>query len=209
MRTDGPLARINRTIHGDTVVVGRLMLTCEQMLRDRGCTRVTRADDVHLAVENGTALLRGRGPGVAVDVFVIGSEDRVGVKHARAVLDACADDGATAVVVSAEGPTAFTRKECEGRAMQFFCARVLCYNVSQHSLVPRHERVEKPPEGVSVEALPKLPDTDPVAQYYHWPVGTVVRVWRCFSGHEPVPYYRVVCTSGGVSTDEEACADEE
>ena len=49
-----------------------------------------------------------------------------------------------------------------------------------------------PPAGVTREQLPRILDTDPVVRYHAWPCGAVVRVWRVFGGHEPIPYFRVV-----------------
>ena len=174
--------------------MGRVVLTCEEMLRDRGCASVARADDLAKALEEGTRpVLRGRGGPRDVDVYVH-AEERVGVKYARAVLEA-SGDGVTCLVVSVEGPTPFTRKECEGKPMEFFCARELVYNVTKHHLVPPHEVVPEPPEGTTRDTLPKMLETDPVARYYAWPVGTVVRVVRRFGGCEPIPYFRVVVGS--------------
>ena len=74
--------------------------------------------------------------------------------------------------------------------MQFFCARDLAVNVTRHALVPRHERVARAP--AAAEHLPRILESDRVVQYYGWGAGTIVRVWRCFGGHEPTPYFRVV-----------------
>jgi DNA-directed RNA polymerase subunit H (RpoH/RPB5) len=165
------------------------------MLRDRGCARVARGADVRAALDAAPApALTGRGGPADYDVYVHG-EERVGVKYARAVLERAG--GARAVVVSLEGPTPFTRKECEGRPIEFFRAAELCANVTRHALVPRHERVDAPPAGVAREQLPRIHDTDPVVRYHAWPCGAVVRVWRVFGGHEPIPYFRVVGPAGG------------
>ena len=170
-----------------------MTITCEEMLRDRGCARVTCEADALETIRDGTPLLRGRGGRVDYDIYVHG-EERVGVKFARNVLEA---SDSSVVIVSIEGPTPFTRKECEGRPVQFLLARDLCYNVTHHALVPHHERVAEAP--APPDKLPKILDTDSVAQYHGWPVGTVVRVWRHFGGHEPVPYFRVVAlATGGV-----------
>ena len=183
---------IHKTVHGDGAdILGRIVLTCEEMLKDRGCDQVFRADDLLGGVQAGAALLRARGGGVDVNVYIHG-EERVGVKAARMILDECEEAGVTALLVSIDGPTPFTRKEFDGKAVQFMDARSLCYNVTRHALVPKHVRVEAPPAGVEVKSLPKLLETDAVVQYYGWPVGTVVRVSRCFGGHEPIPYFRVV-----------------
>tara|TARA_B110000046_G_scaffold15883_1_gene15250 strand:+ start:4090 stop:4578 length:489 start_codon:yes stop_codon:yes gene_type:complete len=162
------------------------------MLRDRGCGRVTRAADRDAAVAEGLPLMHGSG-GREVDVYVHG-EDKVGVKAARLALEARAHAKVEVVMISPDGPTPFTRKECED-AIQFFCARDVCVNVTRHALVPKHDKVDAPPPSTSVEALPKILTTDRVVQYYAWPVGTVVRVWRCYGGHEPVPYFRVVAAA--------------
>ena len=62
--------------------------------------------------------------------------------------------------------------------------------------MPKHERMSAPPDGVTREQLPKILEGDPIVQYHNWPVGTVVRVWRRFGGHERVPYFRVVAAGG-------------
>lgn len=150
------------------------------MLSDRGCARVR----VHVPPVGELGLLAEGDARVRVYLC---TEDRVGVKYARAVLDAGAEQ---AVVVSIDGPTPFTRKECE--RIQFFTARDLCVNVTKHHLVPKHERVTGPPAGIDAAHLPRLLDTDRVVQYYGWKVGSVVRIHRVFGGHEPITYYRVV-----------------
>ena len=162
------------------------------MLRDRGCETVVRAADPLAAIEAGTPpVVRGRGAKANVDVHVH-TDDKVGVKWARSVLDAREDEGISVVVVSIDGPTPFTRKECEGKPIQFMLARDMCVNVTRHQLVPKHECVDAPPPGVSADELPKILESDPIVQYHDWPVGTVVRVVRRFGGHEPTPYFRVV-----------------
>lgn len=186
-------ANVHRSVHGDGWdVLQRVVTTCEQMLGDRGCTRITHARDLAACLRETTPVMRGRGDR-SVDVYVHG-EERVGVKYARAVLDASttADPDCRVVIVSVEGPTPFTRKECEGRPVQFFAARDLCYNVTRHALVPRHERVASHPD---VASLPRILDTDRVVQYYDWPVGACVRVVRVFGGHEPVSFFRVVVSA--------------
>jgi DNA-directed RNA polymerase subunit H (RpoH/RPB5) len=96
------------------------------------------------------------------------------------------------VVISPSGPTPFTRKEFERSNVQFFLTRDMCYNPTRHALVPRHEVVRCPPEGVSREELPRLLSSDRIVQYYNWPIGTIVHIRRVFGGHEPVSYFRIV-----------------
>ena len=173
-------------MHGNgKEVIGRILRTCDEMLKDRGCAAVSWCEE---EVEGGILFLRGRG-GEEVDVFLL-SEPKVGVKQARAILDKSGERNV--VLVSLEGATPFTKKECEGRTVQFMLARDLCVNVTKHSLVPTHTMVDSPPPNMSVEQLPRILDTDPIVQYYRWPIGSVVKVCRVFAGNEEIPYFRVV-----------------
>lgn len=192
---------IHKSVHGDDGrdLLERILTTCEAMLRDRGCVEVGRADDPAGVVASGgmTPVLVGRGEaGLAYDVFVH-AEDKVGVKYARTVLETREgeDDNVHCLIVSPQGPTPFTRRECDGKPVQFFLAKELCVNVTKHALVPKHERValsDVHPPVASPAQLPRLFLSDPIVRYHDWGVGTVVRVWRRFGGHEPVPYFRVV-----------------
>lgn len=156
---------------------------------DRGCTTVTRSE-LTRAVRAGSPIIVGRRRDDHETHIFLSEEDKVGIKAARVILDAAGDNDV--ILVSLEGPTPFTRRACEGTRLQFMLARNLCFNVTHHALVPRHERLEEPPSGVTRAQLPKLLDNDPVVQYHNWPVGTVVRVWRTYAGHEPLPYFRCV-----------------
>ena len=120
------------------------------------------------------------------------AEDKVGVKFVRTVLEAASGD---VIIISLDGPTPFTKKECDGKRIQFFLIKELCENITHHSLVPKHERVESLPPDILKEHLPLILETDPIVQYHNWPIGTVVRVLRSFGGHEPIPYLRVVSSA--------------
>lgn len=183
------LGGVQRCVHGDGArTLSAIAKTCEDMLRDRGCTDV----QVHVPplVDEHGLLARGETrDGGAMRVYLC-TDDRVAVKYARAVLEAQDANDARPIVVSIEGPTPFTRKECD--RIQFFTAAELCVNVTKHCLVPRHERVAEPPSGVAREQLPRILETDRVVQYFGWGRGDVVRIRRVFGGHEPIVYYRVV-----------------
>lgn len=186
---------IHKSLHGDgRDIVMRTLRVLREMLSDRGCTSITDLvdpGDIAEAIARGGCLLKGRGPSIRVDVY-FAPEDKVGVKYVRSILEQ-REEAADVVVVSVDGATPFTRKECEGRAIQFFLARDLCFNVTKHSLVPKHERVQEFPG--TREELPQILDTDPIVQYYNYPPGVVLRTMRPFGGHEPIPYYRVVVQS--------------
>lgn len=184
---------VHSTIHNDPHRIIQLIVrTGTKMLLARGVARVDQHDDVVKSIEeeDGLILTGYDAQGVVRERIYVHAEDRVGVKYARSIVEA--NEGCNAIIVSIEGPTPFTRRECD--SVQFMNARDLCVNVVDHTLVPRHERIDASelPTGVSPESLPRLFDTDRVAQYYNWKVGTVVRITRNFGGHEPIPYYRVV-----------------
>ena len=156
------------------------MKTCEEMLRDRGCKHVTRTHDG----DEDRPAIQGWGGSTIMDVYVHSGE-RVGVKFART----CVEGSGRRDVIIVGVPTAFTRKEFEGR-VQFFAPGQVCYNVTHHALVPKHTVVAS--TQFKVDNLPVMKKTDPVAQYYGWDVGTVVRIERVFGGHEPVVFFRLV-----------------
>jgi len=171
-------------------VLGRILMTCEEMIKDRWFSTVERTDDLSQAISSPHPVLRGTSPeGACISVYVV-ADEKVGIKCARGILDA--EAGNDVVVVSLEGTTPFTRKECDGKKIQFLTARDLCVNKTRHHLVPRHVPVDAPPKGISVTSLPRILDTDPIVQYYNFPIGTILRMDRVFGGSEVNPYFRVV-----------------
>jgi len=176
------------------------MTTCVEMLEDRGCVQVQRCSvsqlcDVILAGEE--PVVQGWKADGSRVVIYIHSEERIGVKFARSTIErehGNREDEKVCelALISCEGPTPFTRKECEGKGVQFLSAKHMCQNVTRHTLVPRHERIDKCPEGYRREHLPKLLESDAVVQYYNWSPGTVVRIERHFGGNEPIVYFRLV-----------------
>lgn len=188
----GRLARIQQCVNGDgSQNLLSILKTCREMLRDRGF------DDVHeheLERDiNGCGLVLAgtcSNTGARLTVHIC-TEDRVGVKFARSVLET-SEEGVSNVIVSIDGPTPFTRKECQ--RVQFFTALELCKNVTRHCLVPAHTRIEADqlPGGMRVNNLPRILETDRVVQYYGWSCGTVVKIKRVMGGYEPINYFRVV-----------------
>ena len=189
---------IHKAIHGDgRWVLERIVTTCEQMLRDRGCIRVERCEDdlCETILDGSMPVMQGWYSSGARIALYVHAEDRVGVRFARMAIEremSRPDDPCELVIVSPEGPTPFTRKECEGKGVQFIPARSVCQNVLRHALVPKHERVETGPHNVRREHLPRILDTDAIVQYHNWPLGTIVKIERNFGGNEPSVYFRVV-----------------
>ena len=171
-------------------LVDRSIRTCQEMLHDRGCTKIV-VDSIEQVMESPIPLpvVKGRGGLVDIDVF-FHAEDRIGIKYARTVLDQ--PGNSLKIIVSCDGPTPFARKECDCKDVQFMQVKHICVNKTLHELVPKHEVVDLPPVGIDVKHLPRILESDPIVRYYGWPTGTIVKIMRKFGGHEEIPYFRVV-----------------
>jgi len=184
------LARIQQCVNGDGVRnLRNILKTCTEMLHDRGYRNISERSLDNPENTLGIVMTGQRAhyePNIRVHFCM---EDRVGVKFARSVIEM---DDANAIVVSIDGPTPFTRKECNG--VEFFSALELCNNVTHHCLVPQHMRIDASdlPHGMKVEHLPRILDSDRIVQYYAWSCGSVIRIKRVFGGYEPTIYFRVV-----------------
>lgn len=119
------------------------------------------------------------------------SEEKVPVKFLRQ----CSESGSDLdVIVSLEGPTPFTKKEADSmaeRRFQFFLVKDLARNKTKHRLVPKHSLCDdySPPDGITI---PKLLQTDPICQYYDFPLGSIVKIERRVGVHSTAPFYRRV-----------------
>ena len=186
---------VHSTIHGNAKNIMKILTTCEEMLRDRGYYQVQRTNDVEKSISHTSSVVWGeKENGQRIDIYM-SDDDKVGVKYARQLLEKKINAHFQVIIVSTDGPTPFARKEGDGHDVQFMTAKNLCFNVTQHALVPKHEVVEKPPNGLRCEQLPRILEVDPIVQYYNWPVGTIVRVSRCYAGHETISYFRYVVSS--------------
>lgn len=93
------------------------------------------------------------------------------------------------LVVAREKPAASAKKGIVelGKDVQFFDIKELQYNVSRHTLVPRHEVIRGEPEVEEVMQrfhvksryhLPLILSTDPMARYLALKPGQLVRITR-------------------------------
>ena len=193
------IGQLNNTAQKTTeqVLVSTLR-TCIEMLKDRGLDFVQACQTIDEITQNiidarPIVTASGRGPHTCIYFH---NEDRVGVKAMRQWIESSIADAI--IVVSLEGPTAFTRKEAEHNCpqVQFFLFRDLCVNITRHSLVPKHERITEKEIPLQLSAtmheLPMLWTTDRVAQYYAYRSGDLVRITRTAGTQEPVHYYRIV-----------------
>lgn len=168
-----------------------------EMLQDRGYTNIQACQTVEEITENmieGHYIVCGGGRKL-IQVF-FHNEDRVGVKQLRLWVEGSSADNI--IVVSLEGPTAFTRREADQnyKQVQFFLFKELCVNITKHCLVPFHEKIQmdKLPLELSstMDELPSLYTTDKVAQYYAFQPNDLIRITRTAGVQEPVFYYRMM-----------------
>jgi DNA-directed RNA polymerase I, II, and III subunit RPABC1 len=175
----------------------------EQMLSDRGCTDLrpigTGVDPILLC-----SCTDERGDSMAI---YLTDEIKVGVKSVRKLRD---DSRLTnmkhLLLASPEGLTPFAAKELkdiESQDSEFsvevFRKVELSFCVPHHILVPPHRVLGMTEKkfllahlGCRPNALPKLKESDPVARYYRYPTGAVVRIDRNIGTLECEPYFRVV-----------------
>tara|TARA_B100000683_G_scaffold139022_1_gene135440 strand:- start:779 stop:1303 length:525 start_codon:yes stop_codon:yes gene_type:complete len=130
-------------------------------------------------------------------VLYIDSEERTGIKRVRQLMEQHPDD---IVVVSIDGVTPFTKKEVAHEArITFFVAKEVMHNLPRHCLVPRHTALSQE----EAEAVKKrfhmmdhhwmlLLSSDPVARWYNWRIGTIVRIERTGLTQDTHVVYRKV-----------------
>lgn len=182
------LGRIHHTVDGDgRSMLQRVLTVLCELVTDRGGTDVAVSHEPLADIEQGEPVIITD----ELDVYVHG-EERISVKAVRALVQA--NPQKRILWVSLDGPTSVAKKEAQSLRVQFMPLKSVCYNITKHCLVPAHT----PFTGelsVDTQALPKLPETDPVVAYYGWEVGTVVQITRMWGGGEPVRYLRVVCAA--------------
>ncbi|KAL7667384.1 hypothetical protein ACOME3_010799 [Neoechinorhynchus agilis] len=88
------------------------------------------------------------------------------------------------------------KHEC---TIEHFLDSELMFNITQHELVPPHIRMSEDEKkvilekyGLSENQLPVLLRTDPVAKYYGFEKGTLVRIVRSSEASGKYIYYRLV-----------------
>jgi DNA-directed RNA polymerase subunit H (RpoH/RPB5) len=189
------------------VVLERVLKTCIEMLRDRGYTLINDCrtiGDITYKMQENEHIISGEHSTEPDILIFFHNEERIGVKQMRAWNEKHVDE--KIIIVSLEGPTAFTRKEAEQyyKNIEFFSFRNLCVNITKHHLVPKHEKLSLGDiETLSIHVAkndewPKLYSNDVIAQYYNYKPGDLIRITRTIGYPEPVYYYRLVCATPNV-----------
>lgn len=189
-----------RAMHGAVylnpdVTILQILNVCTQMLEDRGLTithRVTGAAEVYRCVEQQAPVVTGVHPTSGSCTCVIfHGEERVPIRVVRTLVAQSAHD--YVVILSFLGATSFTRRETQAsnRRIQFLRYDEMIHNITHHACVPAHSRYDGPRE-FSDDDYPKLLQSDPVAQYYDFQPGDLVRIRRRFETHDHADYLRIV-----------------
>lgn len=200
------IGKLNNTAQSQSSnVLVKTLTTCLQMLNDRQCTNLQACqtvDEITQQMLESKHVVTGiTNSKRAIKIF-FHNEERVGVKQLRAWTDQCGEDAI--IIVSLDGPTAFTRKEADNAQLnvQFFTFQELCVNITRHILVPSHEKISKEQLPINITKncaeLPILATTDKVSQYYAYQPGDIIRITRTSGVQEPVYYYRIVRNIGTV-----------
>lgn len=174
--------------------------TLVEMLHDRGYRLRVDFDETERDLLVECALVGENAAGRLIGVhFCTENKMSVGaLRSVRSVLDELERLDAI-VVVQQTGITPYALKEqAQEHRIESFMAHELMFNVTRHEVVPPHRALDRAEARAMLEhfrikrsQLPLLPTTDPVARYYGWRPGTVVRIDRKLRGFEQT-YYRLV-----------------
>jgi len=200
---DALRARIVTTFGAMHVDVDQLLVAvvenAAQMLRDRGCETVEGAGRgigwIEECLATGEPVLVG-GPAPSTRVF-LSRDDRIAIRTVRATMEA--NDAAydRTIFVSTHGATSFSKREAAttwGVTVQFFRYAELAMNITRHVLVPPHERCPHDHRHKAYQAAsyPKLLASDPVALWYDFLPGELIKITRRAGATEPFTYFRLV-----------------
>lgn len=183
--------------------VSSILATCRDLVYDRGYRNITTYDPYHGCTQNSPVIKANDGNGNEVFVYWH-NEERVGIKFIRQLDEIHLKNNKkrTVVLLSIDGPTAFSKKECDIRNwIQLLLYKELYVNITKHSMVPPHRKLQdeeiedlKKRYGLStdMQELPKMSINDPVSKYYKYDRGSVVEIKRSVGTLEETKYYRLV-----------------
>ena len=73
---------------------------------------------------------------------------------------------------------------CHGQNFELFTEQEIAVDITQHHLVPLHEKVLQtdddftPKQLLEARNFPKILSTDPISKYYNFKPGDIIRVTR-------------------------------
>lgn len=181
-----------------------ILNTCCQLSKDRGYTHVNVYEPHQACIQQSPVIKANNDNGEEFLIFWH-NEDRVGIKFIRQIDELQTKNQRNVLLVSLEGPTAFSKKECDSRPwLQLLTYKELYFNVSHHNLVPPHRKLTNE-EKVDLRKrfslsdadpnkveLPKMLVTDAISKYYKYERGDFIEITRTAGTLESVKTYRVV-----------------
>jgi DNA-directed RNA polymerase subunit H (RpoH/RPB5) len=126
------------------------------------------------------------------------NSNKVGIEQMRIINDLIRSMNIKRALVVAQQPiTAKAASSLHPNACVVL-ERSLAYNYTEHVLVPKQVAVVAPSVltamKINPDKLPKMSSKDPIAVYFGWKIGTVVRSRRVLGGAmEPHDYFREIC----------------
>ena len=173
----------------------------EKMLKDRGYSDLRT---IGVGVDPSLVFSCQDNDGRFLTAYVT-NETKVGVKSLRKLHSECKRHGSKhLILLCPDGLTPFAAKEIEKQDLEeldieIFRKDEMSFCVPRHCLVPPHTPLSTSEKkellctlGSKASCLPKLKQTDPVAKYYHYQLGTVVCIRRRIGTLEEETYFRLV-----------------
>ena len=168
-------------------IVKCVLNTASQMLRDRYDEDPVIDFDAHTVTGGAVVVVLMNVPDIAF---------RIGIQDVRNAQEQFPDK--RLILVSNGGSTPFLTSRIASEPMrdiEVFTTTQLMLNISRHALVPQHTRLESAQAdkilgqlgASSPDALPTLLSTDPVARYYGFDIGDVIRINRRDCGDAGLP----------------------
>lgn len=183
------LSSINGAVYANADdILSRVHAVCTEMLHDRGerITAACSAETMDRHVDQLAPVMSsvdesGRSTGV-----IFYTEDRVPIRLVRGLSDAFDKY----IIVSLMGATCFTKKQ-GSTSIEYMRYADLLVNITRHQCVPAHERYTGPQHYASSD-YPKLLQSDPIARYYGYQAGDLVKITRRFDTYGTTDYIRIV-----------------
>jgi len=169
--------------------IEKILNTVHEMFTDRGYTILSKPQ-WHKKIQQ-IEDLKCIAQKIDDKVFVFfASDPKVPVKKMREYIQIMDENKiAHAVIVFAHQITPSAKSEIDPNRhdIEMFQAKELFENRTKHYLVPKHEKLESEEEIqqilhkyhlTSKNQLPRYDPDEVIVRYYHWPVGSVVKIYR-------------------------------
>ena len=165
--------------------MNRVFQTIEEMMTDRGYT------------SSNQILYKKTGEEDIIIIFV--TETKLGInniKQIKSTLDS--NDISHCIVIYSNSITSFAKNNIDELqkmyTIELFCTKELSYNVTKHTLVPKHTIMPHKFKkqllttfNISEKKLPCISASDPICRYYNAPIGSLIKIDR-----NPGIYFRLV-----------------